>query len=366
MSRRPSAAAQLEALLESAHSHQLHGTVAERASREVVRWGKVRARPERVWQWPLAAGCAAALVLVIWWNVANDELDSKVASAPVSVESVALGQRVVIQPSADAQYVVRATGGDSTRIEVVRGAVTARLFAGEGPHALTIEAGALRVTATGTIFTVGVDESGVAYSKVHEGSVALFDGDARRSLSAGEQFPVEVRIDGAIEAAATALEARAPVGPRAESPSGPRAESPSEPTVQSVDASLVEPEVPSPESGDTAPSASSETAASSHRESAVSLWRRARAARAGGLPDESLQVLEELSRRKDSTWSPLAVLEMARICESELSRPAEALRHARRFLRDASQHSLAAEARRLACRVAGQAGERNAPECSDP
>lgn len=105
--------------------------------------------------------------------------------APVQLP-IEIGARVAVVPSPDARYAVVSAGAGETHLEVMAGAVTARLYPGDAAHRLR----GIEATATGTIYTLAVPAGGAPRAVVHRGSVRVVDEGGQRTVAAGEGWPL--------------------------------------------------------------------------------------------------------------------------------------------------------------------------------
>ncbi len=245
-------------------------------------------------------------------------------SPPTTVPEtvVQIGPRVMLHPHPGATYRVVHATDDLTRIEVASGAVGFRLFHGEKPHRLLVSGGDTMTEAVGTIFTVCVQD-GHASVSVQEGKVSVRD---------GRHFFLEA--DGSHD-----------------------------PTLEEITASaLAEVSNDQPKTIATAPVVTP-IADAPPTESATDLWRKARLFRAQGQFRDALVPLEALITRNDSTWSPLALVERARLCLTELHDPAAALADLDAFRDRYASHALRPEVNSLRCDALTQLGQAVPHDC---
>lgn len=275
--------------------------------------------------WPALIGgvaVAAAIALVV------------VRPAPPAVAQmnvVDIGPRVAIAARPGATYRVIAATADATEIAVVSGEVTARLYPGAAPHRLRVTAGALEAVATGTIFTVG--DSAAPYVAVHEGHVEVRDASGARSIAAGAAWPARA-IEPATTAAAQQLAAHA------------------REIVRVVDAGIDDASRPDASLEDPRADASTDAAppdAAHIADGAEDRWRRARQLRGQGNPRAAIEILDELVRRGDRVWSPIALAEVMRIQANVLDDPRAAIELGERFLARYPDHALRREVTDLLC-----------------
>jgi hypothetical protein len=269
-----------------------------------------------------------------------------------------VGHRVAILAEPGARYALAEQSATRTRIELLEGALTARLFhdepasgAPDPRHDLELWAGDSRVTATGTIFTVATRPGREVEVYVHDGRVEVTT-DGHTTEVSGDTGPA---IPPGLAAAAarlsrfelTALRQRAPDRPQPEAPAA-------------------EPEAPV--AADAAPEPPRAASPPSRADAAVSakepnqLWRRARLERAQGRPQAALRTLEELEGTGDPTWAPLALIEQMRIHGADLPQPAAVVTAGERFFGRHREHSLQKEVVELYC-AAQEELTRTSPRC---
>jgi hypothetical protein len=311
----------IDSLLARARSATVRDELAAARVAELARWAR-RAPARRAW-WALGAatvvGVAAIVVLVT-------------RPAPeLRGEPVQVGARVAIVAEPGTRYRLAVTTAELTDIVVERGAVTARLWPGAVPHRLALHGGDLTAIATGTNYTLAVDEAGHGRVTVHEGSVALADGTRVAAVSGGRGATAAVQL------AARAPPPPPPVPSRAPAPA-PEPEP--EPAVASPSAS---PPAPPPRVAPPAPTLADR-------------WSTARAHRARGDLAAAVAACIALADARDPTWSPIALLEAIQIELGPRTAPANALALADRFLAEWPDAAPAVEVRALRCRAAKQLG----------
>jgi len=101
-----------------------------------------------------------------------------------------------------------------------------------------------------------------------------------------------------------------------------------------------------------------EAAAPSPRER----WRIARLYRGQGKYDDALSECQALADARDPVWSPIAIVEAARIELGPRAAPEAAITWTDRFAREWPAHELEGEVRQLRCRALRQLGRE--AECS--
>ena len=85
-------------------------------------------------------------------------------------------------------------------------------------------------------------------------------------------------------------------------------------------------------------------------------WRDARKLRAEGHFDAAIAACVALAEARDPTWSPIALVEAARIALGPIAAPERAVALADRFAAEWPAHALAAEVRDLRCRALSRLG----------
>lgn len=353
----------LDSLLQRARDHQVSEDNAAACVAGVQEWAALHKRSQerersQRWLWALGGGLAAAalvlLVLSPWTLQSRRALVATVSTeAPVLVESPApaiaaaplqVGERVALVAREGSRYIVLAASAERTEIAIEEGALTARLFPNTArDHELILRVQNLEVRATGTIFSVGLDSKGAAYSLVHEGSVSVHSGTHTIALQAGQVYPKNAVPDGTLGTSAMML-------------TGVEVTSVAQPDVTPVPVD--------PAQTDTLDANAKLLASPSPTSSSpIELWRQARALRSTGRFKQAINRLTELALSGDPTWAPLAQLELARLYDSDLSQPAKALTYAKAFLKSHANHELAPEARKLACQALAQLGRRDEVLC---
>lgn len=302
-----------------------------------------KSEPARArWPWAVLAAAAAAATAVVVLLLVTRE-----SPRHVEASAIRLGDRVAIVAAPSTQYRVIATDETRTVVDVSRGTVTARLWPGPHAYRLVLRGGGVEAVATGTVFALRVDDEG-ATVEVHEGHVAVSRGEDHVEVAAAAAWP----HGGSLRSAGDARRLMA---------------------MPALPASAPEPETPSIDAG--VADATTEDAAPpivvvpERRDAAVAVppierWRRARLLRGQGKFDAALVECIAIADAKDATWSPIALLEAARIELGPKSSPERALALAERFASEWPHHELAPEARDLRCRALKQLG-RDA-ECAVP
>lgn len=380
---------QLDDLIARARAADVDRAAASRYVRELDRWARPMAAPRR-WPWLLLPVFAGALVLVLWR--AGDRAPSS-ADLPVQI-----GDRVAIVAAPETQYRVLSAERDETTIAVDRGAVTARLWPGARRHRLRLVGGGVTATATGTIYQLAVGE-GPPVVRVLEGSVEVRDAAGVHVVPASTSWPrasgaVDAPTGRALRAMAAPSKARAPrtATDDARASTGD-VHAPAEPSAEPIDESTPAPadeivDAPAPAAGEApsvAPGAAPPTAAPAAparanrdkvaapaaaptpaaNEPAATLkdrWHTARLLRSQGKFAPALDACLAIADVRDPTWSPIALLEAARIALGPLADPDRAIALAERVLAEWPQNTLASEARELRCRARTQLGR----DCDAP
>ncbi len=331
----------LDDMLARAHDLPVRGDEAARYVAELERWARPIAEPRRSWlPWfaggfALAAAAAVILVVVL-----------RTPPAPVAAGAMGIGDRVAVIAAPDTQYRVVAAGDDRTELLVDHGMVTARLWPGARPHRLVLRGAGVEAVATGTVFALAVDETG-AHVLVHEGHVAVTRGDVQASVAAGTAWPERASYHD--RSTGDQLLALPAPPPREAAPSPPVHEpaivvDAGEPVA--ADAALAR-RVPT----DAAPIADAVPVLALDER-----YRRARLLRGQGNFDAAITECLAIADVKDPTWSPLALLEAARIELGPHASPERTVVLIDRFTAEWPSHQLGAEAHELGCRALRQLG----------
>lgn len=312
---------------------------------ELARWASVPARPRRTWVPWLAGAFAVAAALIIWFTRGS-------AVAPAS-EPLALGDRVAIIAEPHTTYRVARATADETVVDVEHGTITARLWPGAAQHRLVLRGGAIEAVATGTVYSLTVDD-GRASVAVHEGKVAV-TGAETATVVPGEAWPRSAPVHGGASATRLLATAR-PVAPPVRAPDAAVVIADAAPPVEvtpvdAVDAAPRDTRIASDAAVD-APVVDAPAAAMSLTER----WRLARLYRGQASYDAAVRECIAIADAKDRTWSPIALVEAIRIELGPLTSPERALALADRFVREWPNHDLAADARALRCRALRQLG----------
>jgi hypothetical protein len=336
----------LDQLIDRARAARVADDDAREYVAQLGRWARVEPDPRRAWPWWLGGGLALATAAAIVLLVIGRTNDATEAT-PVQI-----GDRVAIVAAPDTIYRVAATDAQHTEVVVERGTVTARLFPGERGHRLALRGGAIGAYATGTVYSLTVDASGASV-EVHEGSVEVIHEDTSESLPAGHTWPARAPRRG--QRAATALLALA-------SPPPAPIAAPSVPPV------VADAPVPAPPDDARAPSPprapSVDAAPEPAPRSLTDRWRQARLLRGQGDFEAAVRECLAIADARDATWSPIALMEAARIELGPRASPERTISLVDRFLAEWATHQLAPEARELRCRALRQLG-RDA-ECAPP
>jgi len=370
-----SAGPDLDHLLARARQAEVRPELAVAAVAAAARAAHAPAVAHRPW-WPrIAAGAGlalalAAVVLLAW---------PRRAAPPAAV--VAIGDRVAIAVSPGGRYAVAAADDERTVVVVERGAVTARLWPGARPHRLALRGADVEATATGTVFTVAVDDRG-ATVRVHEGTVQVIAADGAHAVAAGAWWPDGPggRALGAVAATqllalpapralapdATARDSTTPIA-RAPDAAGPEATAsdaaaPSPPPPPAADAAVAAAAPRDPAA--VTPPIDAAADAPTAPVPLVERWRRARLLRAQGHADAALSACLDIAAAGDPTWSPIALVEAIRIELDARAAPEAALARADQMLARWPAHALIADTRALRCRALRQLGR--GAECAPP
>lgn len=313
---------------------------------ELARWARVEpARPRRAWSWwlgggaALAAAAAAALVLLVVADRKPDGASAEVAHQtplrPFDATPVRIGERVAIVAAPASVYAIATARGDETTIVVERGTVTARLWPGAQPHRLSLRGAGVEAVATGTVYSLRVDEHGASV-EVHEGTVGVTHAGVHTAVPAGSMWPASARHREGELAARQLLALPAPAPAVA---------------ATSADETVVEPS-PRP----VAPSVAAPAPRSVAAKTLTDRWRSVRLLRGQGEFAAAIRECLVIADARDATWSPIALLEAARIELGPRAAPEQAIVLADRFEREWSTHALASLARDLRCRALRQLG----------
>lgn len=381
----------LDSLLATARAATVPADVAQRRVAELERWA--RPQPRAPW-WRAGllvfAGAAAAVAgLWLWWRATPPPI-------------VPLGDRVALIAEPGAQYRVVATDRGHTEVLVESGTVTARLWKGQGHHALALRGGGVIAAATGTIYSLTI-ERGHASVRVHEGTVEVRSesaGIAPARIIAGASWPAaepshgvasarrlqRLRPPSAVESVASdagaaaeplrdgASESSSDAGPEVV-PGGDAGIAAVPPTDAVADAgtgaapgtapipnpgSRPARERASPDAGTTNLDAGSTAGAA--QATSADRWRLARLRRGQGKFREALAECLAIADSADPTWAPIALVEAARLTLGPLAEPHQTLELSRRMRSSWPKHTLLTEMRAIECRALKQLGR--ATECA--
>lgn len=362
----------LDSLLATARAATVPADVAQRRVAELERWA--RPQPRAPW-WRagllvFAGAAAAAAGLWLWWRAVPPPI-------------VPLGDRVALIAEPGAQYRVLATDRGHTEVLVESGTVTARLWKGQGRHALALRGGGVIAAATGTIYSLTI-ERGQPSVRVHEGVVEVRSesaGTAPARIIAGASWPAaepsrgsasarrlerfrpllvaeSVAIDAGLAADSVrdaaserssdagpdaAPDAGSAAAPLADAGAAPRANAASRPARDAA----------SPDAGSPARPAPMPPA---------DRWRLARLLRSQGKFREALVECLAIADSADPTWAPIALVEAARLTLGPLAEPHQTLELSRRMRASWPKHTLLTEMRAIECRALKQLGR--ATECA--
>ncbi len=352
----------LDQLIQRARDTDVREDVARARLDELGRWARSSEPRSRGWPWVLALASAAtaATAVLVTWFVLRDP--------PRGLDDVRLGDRVAIVASPGARYRVETSAADRTTIAVDHGTLTARLWPGPTPHALVLRGGGVEARATGTVYALSVDERGTVV-EVHEGRVAVTDGTVSTSVAAGTSWPAgaPLRARGAA-AHLLALVPPAPSIGTADPSHADDAAVGAADAAQPADDALARTgsSAPGPQDARTLTRAATtepRTDAGAGM-TARERWRLVRLYRGQGKLDAALAECDQLEAERDRTWSPIALVECARIELGPMAAPERAIDRLARFARDWPEHQLASEARELRCRALAQLGRQ--AECGTP
>ncbi|MBK9037261.1 MAG: hypothetical protein IPL61_39465 [Myxococcales bacterium] len=355
----------LDDLLARARAAEVRPELAAAAVADAARAVRVAAPPRR-WRWPLVAGglAVAAAVLVL--------LVRPRPGGPTAATVLTIGDRVAIAVEPGGRYGVVAADADRTIIAIERGTVTARLWPGARRYHLALRGADVVATATGTIYTLAVDDRG-AVVRVHAGTVAVVEPGGTHAIRAGAWWPADAAgRDLGTAAAARLLALAAPTHPPTAVPAplapvavdagvtpdtpdaagAPDAAAPRGLAPPPVDAGLT-PRDPAGAITDAGPAVAPADAAAP---AMVERWRQARLLRAQGQPHAAAAACLAIAAAGDPTWAPIALVEAIRINLDALAAPEAALALADRMLATWPAHSLVDDTRQLRCRALRQLG----------
>lgn len=342
----------LDALIQRGRDAVIVPAHARHYVAELARWAPHEPRRPAWPRWltggVLGAAAATAVAVVVLDAPAEPGPATRAAveSAPVRV-----GERVALAATAGTVYRVAVAEPARTEIVVERGEITARLWPGTASHHLALLGGGIEATATGTVYTLAIDDRGARVA-VHEGTVMVRDRDGERAVARGTGWPATVTADTGA-GAATRLLALSPPEPSGPAPTVPAAAVDAPPTpVADVppDARADKPVGPD--------------AAAAEPPTLRERWRLCRLLRGQGKLDAAARECLTIADANDATWAPIALVEAIRIELGPLAAPERALELARRMEREWPSHQLAGEARELACRALQQLGR--GAECRAP
>jgi hypothetical protein len=332
----------LDNMIARARDLQVRDDHADRFVAELGRWARPEPKPSRAPWFGFALAAAAAAVLLVLVLRPH-------GGATTAPGAIRIGERVAIIAEPNTSYRVLAADVDRTEVFVERGTVTARLWPGEQPHRLALRGEGVEAVATGTVYTLSVDERGPSVH-VREGKVAVARGDERVQVAAGTSWPPgAARRDSHAAERLLAMTAPPPVAidepvrvpdpqPIDDTPPAPADAPPSDasPHPHGSPAAVPDAGVPAPSLKDR--------------------WRQARLLRGQGNFDAAIAECIAIADAKDATWSPIALVEAARIELGPRASPERAIALADRFAAEWPAHQLAPEARELRCRALRQLG----------
>jgi hypothetical protein len=339
---------ELDALIDRARSATVERARAERYVRELDRWARaVPVRAPRRWVPWLAAGvaAAAAMLVALWWR-------GDAAIAPVQI-----GDQVAILAAPGTAYRVVRSDAAGTEIAVERGAVTARLWPTARLHRLVLSGGGITAAAVGTVYSLAVGAGGPVVGVV-EGTVEVRGADGLHLVRAGSTWPLEGQAADPADARVL-LALAAPLAA---------------PVVEHADAGVDAPVPPGEDLPDAASDASGDASddagtdpgkgaavAVPHPAPAIApaikdRWRTARLLRGQGQFSAAVAACLAIADARDPTWSPIALVEAARIELGPLADPERAIALADRAIREWPGDALVSEVRELRCRALRQLG----------
>ena len=325
--------ADLDALVSAARAATIRRDLADGYVRELDRWA-LRPPVRRMWPVWVGAGVALAAAATAVLLIAHDPA--------LDAPAVRIGERVAIVSEPGTSYrVVEATPG-ATTIEVEHGAVTARLWPGATPHQLVLAGGGVTASAKGTIYELAV-AAGRGSVHVAQGSVEVAEHGEVHVVTASRD---EVR---------GAETLRALPGPTVVATQRTPAPTPA-PVVVATTPTLP----PPPPVVTHAPPVAPAVVPPSIKDR----WRDARLLRGQGRFDDAVQACLAIADANDATWSPIALVEAARIEIGPLASPEHAIELAERAIREWPRDALVSEARALRCQALGQLGR--AGDCKRP
>ena len=343
----------LEDMLARARSLEVRDEAADRYVAELSRWARPAAehRRSRVPWFAAGFGLAAAAAVILL-------LVLRPAEHTAGDAGLRLGERVAIIAEPNTQYRVLAADHDRTDVLVERGTVTARLWPGAQPHRLALRGDGVEAVATGTVYALHVGDDGASVH-VHEGTVTVARGSERAQVAAGSAWSARSQPGSAQHGRRDAerLLAMAAPPPAVDAPD--RADpDPARVELPRPDASVAGGPVDKPRAPAIDAAAAPVDAAAT---SLTDRYRQARLLRGQGKFDAAIAECLVIADVKDATWSPIALLEAARIELGPRASPERALVLTDRFEADWPSHQLAPEARELRCRALRQLGR--ADEC---
>ncbi len=366
----PQLGTRLEAVLAGARAAEVRRDVAERFVDELERWSRRDAAtrtPARRRAWVLfgaAAMAAMAVVAVVslWTRLAPppERVADLPHDVPVALEPLRLPGVAVIAAS-DTRYQVVSSGPQGTELALRSGRLVVRAWPG---HSVQVDHQTFRASADGAVFRIARVPSTTTAVAVEVVAGAM---------------TIETRDPGAMEDARVER-----VGPGARWPADQAAvfaasDQRAVTTLQQCTAfDLDLPSVPPPDADLhlDAGSAAADPASSPARRAlgarpgpdappGVSIkdrWRHARLLRAQADFAGALAECDAIADAHDPTWSPIALVEAARIYLGPLDDLEHVLTTTSRFFREYPTHALTRDVRELRCRALAQLGRGN--ECA--
>ncbi len=332
----------LDALIARAREIDVRRAHADEYSRELARWARPVGAPRR---W----GPAFGGLVVAFAAVATIILIVRTPSRAVqSDDPIQLGERVAVLSEPGTSYRVMQTDAARTEVVVDRGTVTARLFQGVASHELALSGGGVAATASAAVMSLAVGDQGGVIT-VHQGAAAVSRGREQRTVHAGDVWPPGSR-GGGTRAAGRLLALAQPTVETVEKPPEPTTVPVDVPPI--IDAGVVVDSPPRVR----VPSAVAGDAAVPDTTTLAARWRTARLYRSQAKFDDAVTECLGIADAHDSTWSPIALVEAARIELGPRASPEHAVSLVDRFEREWPGHSLAPEARELRCRALRELG----------
>ncbi len=311
------------------------------------------------WTVTLAASAAAVAFAVLWSRSADaptPQLAVLPTPAPVVVSSmpsntpsngdpvalrVAAAAALVAQPGA--QLAVETSSSTTSVLTFSQGVASFRVGRGHQMR-VVLHDGELLLKSGGASIATGTTPTGAGTGADRESSIRIDDGDAVFTNRDGHVRPLPkgqaAVFAGASERAVAQLRT---YGLELPLPSTPPATTlpPSLPPTKNQDSASVKPATLS----------------------AVEQWRRVRLLRGQGDFAGAVELAHKLGAMGDATWSPIALLEAARVEIGPLLSSERALGTCAELLRTYPTHALAHEAAAIRCRALTELGRSS--ECAE-